>query len=110
WEGWSAQYPWKGYAPGGSPAFFTSTPRSMAVANVVLFVMALGLTIIPPGQRPGTGAALWVGVTTGVVLAWVGTARLRQDSNMWPISFVFLAVMTGLPMLVGRTIGLVYWR
>ena len=82
----------------------------MAIANVVLFVMTLGLTIIPPGQRPGTGAALWVGVMTGIVLAWVATARLREDSNMWPISLAFLAVMTGLPMLVGRTIGLVYWR
>jgi hypothetical protein len=45
-----------------------------------------------------------------VVLIWVATARLRQDSNMWPIDFVFLAVQTGVPMAVGRTIGLVYWR
>ena len=43
-------------------------------------------------------------------LIWVATARLRQDSNMWPIDFVFLAVQTGVPMAVGRTIGLVYWR
>ena len=45
-----------------------------------------------------------------VVLIWVATARLRQDSNMWPIDFVFLAVETGVPLVVGRTIGLVYWR
>jgi hypothetical protein len=45
-----------------------------------------------------------------VVLVWLATAQLRQDSNMWPIDFVFLSVLTGLPMLVGRTIGLVYWR
>jgi len=110
WESLYAHYPLKGYAPGVIPAFFTSSPRSIAIANVVLFAMALGLTIIPPGQRKGIGAALWAGVMIAVVLAWVGTARMRENSNMWPISFVVLVVMTGVPMLVGRTIGLAYWR
>ena len=110
WESLYAHYPLKGYAPGGSPAFFTSSPRSSAIANVVLFAMALALTVIPPGQRPGIGSALWAGVMIAVVLIWVATARLRQDSNMWPIDFVFLAVQTGVPIGVGRTIGLVYWR
>jgi len=45
-----------------------------------------------------------------VVLIWLATARLRQDSNMWPIDFIFLAVLISVPMVVGRTIGLVYWR
>ena len=110
WESLYAPYPWAGYNPGASPAFFSSSPRSVAIANVVLFATALALTIIPPGQRPGIGAALWGGVIIAVVLVWVGTARLRQDSNMWPIDFVFLSVLGGLPMLVGRTVGLVYWR
>ena len=110
WEGLYAHYPWKGYAPGVSPAFFSSSPRSLTIANAVLFATALALTMIPPGQRPGTGMALWTGVMIAVVLIWLATARLRQDSNMWPIDFVFLSVLTGLPMLVGRTIGLVYWR
>ena len=110
WESLYAHHPWTGYAPGASHAFFSSSPRSVAIANVALFAAALALTIIPPGQRPGIGAALWAGVISAVVLVWVGTARLRQDSNMWPIDFVFLSVLTGLPMLVGRTIGLVYWR
>ena len=43
-------------------------------------------------------------------LIWVATPKLRNDSNMWPIDFVFLAVMTGVPMLVGRVLGLLYWR
>jgi hypothetical protein len=110
WGSLYAPHPWTGYAPGVSPAFFSSSPRSVTITNVVLFATALGLTIIPPGQRPWTGAALWAGVMSAVVLVWLATARLRQDSNMWPIDFVFLSVLTGLPMLVGRTIGLVYWR
>ena len=110
WDSLYAPYPWTGYYPGGSPAFFSSSPRSLAIANVVLFAMALALTVIPPGQRPGIGSALWAGVMIAVVLIWVATARLRQDSNMWPIDFVFLAVRTGVPIVVGRTIGLVYWR
>ena len=44
------------------------------------------------------------------VVIWVATAKLRNDSNMWPISLVFLAVMTGVPMLIGRVLGLLYWR
>jgi hypothetical protein len=110
WDSLYALHPWTGYAPGRSPAFFSSSPRSVAIANVVLFATALALTMIPPGQRPRIGVALWAGVMGAVVLVWLATARLRQDSNMWPIDFVFLSVLTGLPMLVGRTIGLVYWR
>jgi hypothetical protein len=110
WDSLYALHPWTGYAPGRSPAFFSSSPRSVAIANVVLFATALALTMIPPGQRPRIGVALWAGVMGAVVLVWLATARLRQDSNMWPIDFVFLSVLTGLPMLVGRAIGLAYWR
>ena len=110
WDNLYALHPWTGYAPGRSPAFFSSSPRSVAIANVVLFATALALTMIPPGQRPRIGVALWAGVMGAVVLVWLATARLRQDSNMWPIDFVFLSVLTGLPMLVGRAVGLVYWR
>ena len=110
WESLYAHYPWKGYAPGISPAFFTSSPRSLAITSAVLFATALALTVIPPGQRPWIGIALWAGVMIAVALVWVATARLRQDSNMWPIDFVFLAVRTGVPIGVGRTTGLVYWR
>jgi len=110
WDSLYAHYPWKGYSPGGSPAFFSSSPKSLTIANAVLFATAFALTMIPPGQRPGTGMALWAGIMIAVVLIWLATARLRQDSNMWPIDFVFLAVLTSMPMVVGRAIGLVYWR
>src|SRR5947207_13263425 len=110
WDALYSPHPWRGYAPGVAPPFLSTSPRSLLIANFVLFAAALGLTLIPTGRRPGTGLALWLGVISAVVLVWVATARLRQDSNMWPIDFVLLAFMTGVPMLVGRTVGLVYWR
>src|SRR5437762_13853913 len=78
WESLYAQHPWTGYNPGASAAFFSSSPRSVAITNVVLFATTFALTILPAGQRPGIGAALWAGVISAVVLVWVGTARLRR--------------------------------
>jgi hypothetical protein len=109
WDTLYAHHPWRGSAQAG-PAFFSSSPRSAMIAGVVLFAAALGLTLVPTGHGRGTGAALWAGVMSAVVLVWVATARFRQESNMWPIVFVSLSFMTGVPMLVGRIIGLVYWR
>ena len=82
WESLYAQHPWTGYNPGASPAFFSSSPRSVALANVVLFATALALTMIPPGQRPRIGVALWAGVMGAVVLVWLATARLRQEDRI----------------------------
>ena len=110
WDALYAAHPWRGYHPGVAPAFFSTSPRSLLIASLVLLAAALGLTLIPPGQRPGTGAALWIGVMSAVVLVWIATPRLRQDSNMGPIDLVLLSLMTGVPMLIGRTIGLIYWR
>src|SRR5438046_6321205 len=110
WESLYAHYPWKGHAPGRSPAFFSSSPRSLAITIAVLFATALALTVIPPGQRPGIGSALWAGVMIAVVLIWVATARLRRDSTMWPIDFVLLAVPPGVPIAMGRTLGVVSVR
>ncbi len=110
WDGLYAQYPWTGYAPGVSPPFFSSSPRSELVAYAVLFATALGLTLIPSGSKPWVGVAMWAGVTAAVVLVWVATPQLRNNSNMWPIDLVFLSFITGVPMLIGRTIGLIYWR
>jgi hypothetical protein len=110
WDALYAPHPWLGYAPGVSPPFFTSSPRSLWLAAAVLFVAALGLTLLPAGREQRTAVALWVGVMSAIILVWLATARIRQDSNMWPIDFLFLAVMTGVPMLAGWAIGLAYWR
>jgi hypothetical protein len=110
WDGTYALHPWTGYAPGVAPPFFTSSPWSQLVASVVLLVMALALTLIPSGGQRLIGIAMWAGVMAACVVIWVATAKLRNDSNMWPISLVFLAVMTGVPMLIGRALGLLYWR
>jgi hypothetical protein len=110
WDSVYAQHPWAGYAPGIAPPFFSSSPRSQLTASVVLLVMALALTLIPSGGKRLIGIAMWAGVIAACVLIWVATPKLRNDSNMWPIDLVFLAVMTGVPMLVGRGLGLLYWR
>src|SRR5437016_10259361 len=85
WDALYAPHPWRGYAPGVAPPFISTSPRSLLIANFVLFTAALGLTLIPSGKQAGVGAAQWAGVISAVVLVWVATARLRQDSNMWPI-------------------------
>ncbi len=50
---------------------------------------------------------MWVGVMLSVMLIWGGTARLRQDSNMWPIDLVYLSFMTAPPLFLGSAICLV---
>jgi hypothetical protein len=110
WHSTFANDPWRGYAPGVAPAFFTSSPKSLMLALAAFAIMALGLTLIPSGRAPWIGLAIWAGVMAAIVAAWIATPALRHDSNMWPISLVILAAETGLPMLVGRTFGLLYWR
>jgi len=110
WDSQFAQDLPRGYAPGALPPFFSSSPKSTTIAQAVVFATALVLTLIPSGKSPWIGIAMWAGVMLAIVLIWVGTPQLRNDSNMWPIDLVFLAVMVGIPMLIGRTLGLVYWR
>ncbi len=62
-------------------------------------------------QHPWPGyAAVWAGVMCAVVAIWLATPTMRNDSNLWPVDFVVNGAMTGAPMLIGRTVGLVYWR
>ena len=84
-----------------APPFFTSSPRSELVAGAVLFAMTLGMTLLPTGRAALTGVAIWAGVMAAVVVLWVATPPLRNDSDMWPIDLVFLAVNTGVPILLG---------
>jgi hypothetical protein len=62
WDSLYAHYPWRGYAVGVEPPFFSSSPRSEVVAYAVLFATSLGLTLLPPGRNPKVGIAMWAGV------------------------------------------------
>ena len=110
WPSHYAQHTWTGYAPGVSPPFFTSSPRSQIVASAVLGVMTLVLTLMPGGRTRLLGTAMWLGVLAAIVLVWIATPRLRGDSDLWPIDLVLLAIMAGVPMLIGRGLGLVLRR
>jgi len=110
WDSLYAPHPWRGYAPGIAPPFFTSSPRSELVAGAVLFAMTLGMTLLPAGRAALTGVAIWAGVMAASAVLWVATPPLRNDSDMWPIDLVFLALTTGVPILLGRLAGLAVRR
>lgn len=83
------------------PPFFASSERSLLIARIVLAVLpllALPFASVTPWKAV---RAMWGGVMLAVVVIWVATPALRQDSNMWPIDLVFLAVMTGIPLVLG---------
>ena len=81
------------------PEFLTTSPRSYPVGCVVLFLLpflALGF-----GHPFRSTLALWTGVVVGLVIAWISTPQLAQDSNMWPIDLLFLALCAGIPVWAG---------
>lgn len=78
--------------------------------RAVLFATSFMLTLIPSARGPWLGIAMWAGVMCAVVAIWLATPTMRNDSNLWPVDLVVNGAMTGAPMLIGRTVGLVYWR
>lgn len=105
WDSYYARFPIYGYqaamAAHRVPPFFASSERSLLIARVVLAVLpllALPFASVTPWKAV---RAIWGGVMVAVVLIWAATPALRQDSNMWPIDLVFLAVMTGVPLVLG---------
>jgi hypothetical protein len=105
WESYYSHFPVDGYqaamAAHRVPPFFASSERSLLVARLVLAVLPL-LALPFAGVTPWKAVwAMWGGVMVAVVFIWVATPALRQDSNMWPIDLVFLAVMTGIPLVLG---------
>lgn len=110
WDSFYAQHPWPGYAAGILPPFFMSSPKSVPIGCAVLFATSFMLTLIPSARGPWLGIAMWAGVMCAVVAIWLATPTMRNDSNLWPVDLVVNGAMTGAPMLIGRTVGLVYWR
>jgi hypothetical protein len=105
WDSYYARFPVYGYqaamAAHRVPPFFASSERSLLIARVVLAILpllALPFASVTPWKAV---RAMWGGVMMAVVLIWLATPALRQDSNMWPIDLVFLAVMTGIPLVLG---------
>jgi hypothetical protein len=105
WDSYYSRFPFYGYrsamAAHQVPPFFTSSERSLLVARFALAVLpliALPFASITPWKAV---RAMWGGVMLAVILIWISTPALRQDSNLWPIDLVFLAVTTGIPLVLG---------
>lgn len=109
WESSYSGFEWRGYegciVHGRCPPFFSGTSRSLLITNLVLFFLPL-VVFWFARERPWTSTlGLWLGVMLSVVIIWLATKRLREDSNMWPISLVFLSFMTAFPLLLGCVIA-----
>jgi hypothetical protein len=105
WDSYYSRFPLNGYQAAMDayrvPPFFASSERSLLIARVALAILpllALPFASVTPWKAV---RAMWGGVMAAVVLIWLATPALRQDSNMWPIDLVFLAVMTGIPLVLG---------
>lgn len=105
WKSYYAHFPFMGYQrameSGLIPPSLTTSTRSLLVGRVVLVLLPLGSLWFRNGRRRDALLALWSGVMLALVLVWVGTKRLREDSNLWPIDLVFLLFVTGMPLLLG---------
>ena len=105
WRSYYALYPIPGYeeamASGRIPPFFSSSERSLLVTRIVLAILPL-LALPFAGSSPWKAAGgLWIGVMLATVSIWIATPALRQDSNMWPIDFAYLGVVTAIPLFLG---------
>jgi magnesium-transporting ATPase (P-type) len=111
WHGYYSHHPWTGYeqamTEGHVPPFFTSSIPSVWITRIALFAVSLAALSLVRGQYWLTVLAIWAGVMLSVVIIWIATDSLRNDSNMWPIDFVVLSFTTALPLVLGSTIGLV---
>jgi len=105
WTSYYAHFPIMGFQrameSGLIPPFLTTSTRSLLVGRVVLLLLPLGTLWFRNGRRRDALLALWSGVMLVLVLVWIGTKRLREDSNLWPFDLVFLLFVTGVPLLLG---------
>ena len=108
WTSYYSQFPWQGYQQamreGHVPAFLTTSSRSSLVGWMVIFSLPVLTLWFAGGRLISSTSALWAGVMVSLVTIWVATPQLRQDSNMWPIDFLFLAFTTGIPLLLGALV------
>jgi len=108
WGVFYSRFPWEGYSNamqmGAIPASLTTSQASCALMIVALVLLPL-LSFRSPNQRLfPVWSGLWLGVMTGLIAIWISTPQLRNDSNLWPIDLVMLAIATAIPVLVGTVI------
>lgn len=105
WDAYYSRFPVWGYqsamAAHRVPPFFVSSARSLLIARIVLAILPVLALPFVSGTPWKAMRAMWGGVMLAVVLIWIATPALRQDSNMWPIDLLYLAVVTGLPLVIG---------
>jgi hypothetical protein len=108
WNSYYSNFPWLGYGTamekGNVPAFFSTSPRSMLIACIVLFALPLFALWFAEGRPWKAARSIWVGVMLSVILIWLTTKQMREDSNMWPIDLVYLSIVTALPIFLGAFI------
>jgi hypothetical protein len=115
WHPFYSRFPWRGYenatAEGNIPPSISGSRMTLYVAMIALLLLPLIVLWFTNARRQAAAILIWAGVMVGVVLVWIATPRLRQDSNMWPIDLVILAIETGIPLAIGASIqGLVSSR
>lgn len=110
WRAYYSHFPFRGYGSameqGLVPPFLTTSARGVQVTQIAFFALPLLALWRLRGNVFTGAAALWAGVMFAVVVVWVATPQLRQDSNMWPIDLVLGSVMFGLPIAIG---AFTYW-
>lgn len=110
WHRYYSHHPWTGYEQamreGLVPPFFTTSIPSVWVTWAALFAVSAVAMWLVRGPYWLTVLAIWAGVMLSVVLIWIGTDSLRNDSNLWPIDFVVFSFATALPLILGSAIGL----
>ena len=111
WHGYYSHHPWTGYEQtmkeGHVPPFLTTSIPSVWITMIALFAVSFVASWLVRGQHGLTALAIWAGVMLSVILIWMGTDSLRNDSNLWPMDFVGLSFTTALPLILGSAIGLV---
>ena len=114
WKSYYSHFPVQGYqgamAAGNVSPFFTGSAQSLQITEIVLFALPLLVLWFARESSWTSTLGLWSGVMLSVVIIWLATKRLREDSNMWPIDLVFLSFLTALPLFLGCVTQIVIQR
>ena len=102
WRSFYSRFPFEGYrdamGQGLIPPFLGTSAASLLVTLGALF--ALPLVAMWFARQPWFSAlAMWAGVMFSVILIWVNTDQLRNDSSLWPLDFVFLSALASLRLV-----------